>query len=601
MQKYNSRSEVPEEFKWDLTPFFKNEEEFNNTYEECSKLIKELTNYVGCTKDSNRVYEFLNKQVEAMALWEDLYVYSYLINDQELGISDNIVRKNKTEKLEMELMQNSSFFAPELLKLSKEEYENLFITCSELEEYRADLDKTYREKEHILTENEEKIVAELTTAMNHYDDMSSNMLNSQHNYGKVKLEDGSVVTIATNNYRSLMRNKNRDIRKKVYNLFNKKLSEYAQTNASLLNSYVSMNEAIAKIRKYKSSWDAKLFHLNLSDKVFKALVNTTESNYNVVNKYYDLKRRVLGLDILNRYDVSLEMAQSDKEYTIPEAQQLVREAIKPLGDEYLAKYDKVINNRYVDYCQYKGKCSGGYSFSTMRQDSRILMSFNYNLDSVSTLAHEAGHNVHHQFVNLNNPLQYRFPSSIVAEVVSLTNECLLSSYLAEHGNTKEEKLAGIANILGVITSNLFDAVREGKLEQDMYKEVLKNGMVTKDFLDKKSKSSLKKLYGSAVKCDKYASNSWVTRSHYYMNFYLYSYAICISVATNVAKKILEGDKTMLDNYYKFMKLGSDKWPSEAFSVLGVDLESPEVYQNAINYYNDLIDKYEKLSELEVNK
>jgi oligoendopeptidase F len=229
------------------------------------------------------------------------------------------------------------------------------------------------------------------------------------------------------------------------------------------------------------------------------------------------------------------------------------------------------------------------------------MSFNYNLDSVSTLAHEAGHNVHHQFVNQNNALQYRFPSSIVAEVVSLTNECLLSSYLAEKGKTKEEKLSGIANILGVITSNLFDAVREGKLEQDIYKEVLKNGMVTKDFLDKKSKSSLKKLYGPAVKCDKYASNSWVTRSHYYMNFYLYSYAICISVATNVAKKILEGDKIMLDNYYKFMKLGSDKWPNEAFSILGVDLESPQVYQNAIDYFNDLIDKYEEISGLEVNK
>lgn len=599
MQKYNNRSEVPEEFKWDLTPFFKDEEEFNNTFNECSKLVNELKEYVGCTKDANLVYEFLNKQVEAMALWEDLYVYSCLINDQELGISENIVRKNKTEKLEMELMQNSSFFAPELLKLSKDEYENLFISNKKLEEYRADLDKTYREKEHILTENEEKIVAELTTAMNHYDDMSSNLLNSQHNYGKVKLEDGSVVTIATNNFRSLMRNKNKDIRKKVYNLFNKKLSEYSQTNASLLNSYVSMNEAIAKIRKYKDSWDSKLFSLNLSDKVFKTLVKTTEDNYNVVNRYYDLKRRALGLDILNRYDISLEMAKSDREYSIPEAQQLVREAIKPLGEEYLAKYDKVIKNRYVDYCQYKGKCSGGYSFSTMRQDSRILMSFNYNLDSVSTLAHEAGHNVHHQFVNECNPLQYRFPSSIVAEVVSLTNECLLSSYLAENGKTKEEKLAGIANILGVITSNLFDAVREGKLEQDIYKEVLKNGMVTKDFLDKKSKSSLKKLYGSAVKCDKYAANSWVTRSHYYMHFYLYSYAICISVATNVAKKILEGDKEMLDNYYKFMKLGSDKWPMEAFEVLGVDLESPLVYQNAIDYFDDLIKKYEEVSGLEV--
>ena len=110
MQKYNSRSEVPEEFKWDLTPFFKNEEEFNNTYEECSKLIKELTNYVGCTKDSNRVYEFLNKQVEAMALWEDLYVYSYLINDQELGVPESVVRKASTENLNNDLVLNTSLF-----------------------------------------------------------------------------------------------------------------------------------------------------------------------------------------------------------------------------------------------------------------------------------------------------------------------------------------------------------------------------------------------------------------------------------------------------------------------------------------------------------
>ena len=599
MQKYNNRSEVPEEFKWDLTPFFNNEEEFNNTLVKCSKLIEELKDYVGCTKDSNRLYEFLQKQVIAIALWEDLYVYAYLINDQELGISENIVRKNKTEKLEMTLMQNSSFFAPELLKLSKDEYEKLFEENPKLNEFRADLDRTYREKEHILTENEEKIVAELTTAMNHYDDMSSNLLNSQHNYGKVKLDDGSVVTIATNNYRTLMKENNRDVRKKVYNLFNKKISEYSQTNALLLNSYVSMNEAIAKIRKYKSSWDSKLFGLNLSDKVFKTLVSTTESNYDKINRYYDIKRRALGLDILNRYDVSMELAKCAKSYSIPEAQSLVREAIKPLGNEYLAKYVKIINNRYVDYCQYKGKCSGAYSFSTIDQDSRILMSFNYNLDSVSTLAHESGHNVHHQFVNENNDLQYRNPSSIVAEVVSLTNECLLSSYLAKNGKTKEEQLAGISNILGVITSNLFDAVREGKLEQDIYKEVLKNGMVTKDFLDKKSKSSLKKMYGPAVKCDKYAANSWVTRSHYYMHFYLYSYSICISVATNVAKKILEGDTNMLENYYKFMKLGSDKWPMEAFEVLGVDLESSEVYQNAIDYFDDLLDQYEEISGLEV--
>ena len=599
MQKYNNRNEVPEEYKWDLTPFFKNDDEWEESYKKTSELIDELKNYVGCTKDANKLYDFLNKQIEAVALWEDLYVYAYLINDQELGVSESLIRKNKAEALETLLVGNTSFFAPELLSLNVKEYEQLFVDNSKLLEYKADLDKTYREKEHILNASEEKIVSELVNAMNHYDDMSSNLLNSEHDYGKVKLDDGEVVTIATNNYRFLMRNKNVNIRKKVYNLFNKKLAQYSASNAMYLNSYVNMNETIAKIRKYKDSWNSKLFGLNMSDKVFKTLVQTTENNLKSLHRYYELKKEVLGLDVLHRYDLSLEMAKSDKEYSIPEAQKLIREALKPLGEDYLTKYDKIIKNRYIDYCQYKGKRSGGYSFSTVLQDSRILLSYNYNLDSVSTIAHEAGHNVHHQFVNENAAPQYRFVGSIVAEVISLTNECLLSNYLAEHGSSKNEKLAGIANMLGVIANNLFDAVREGKIEQEMYKEVRNGGMITKDFLDKKSRNSLKKYYGPAVKSDKYVSNSWVTRSHYYMNFYLYSYAICISVASSVANKILSGDNDMLNKYYEFMKLGSDNWAIDAFKVLGVDLESPDVYQNAINYFDELIDKYYEILQEEV--
>ena len=598
MQKYNNRSEVPEEFKWDLTPFFKNDDEWEECYNKVSELALELKEYVGCTKDADKLYEFMNKQIETVALWEDLYVYAHLVNDQELGVSDSLVRKSKAENLEAIIMGNTSFFAPELLKLEKNEYEKLFIDNLKLNEYRADLDKTYREKEHILTANEEKIVTELVNSMNHFDDMSSNLLNNQHDYGKVKLENGEIVTIAVNNYRSLMRNKDVNVRKKVYKLFNKKLAQYSDSNAMYLNSYVSMNETIAKIRHFKSAWDSKLFSINMNDKVFKTLVKTTESNLDSLHRYYELKKNVLGLDVLHRYDLSLEMIKSNREYSIPEAQQLVRNALLPLGDEYLKKYDKIINNRYIDYCQYKGKCSGGYSFSTVLQDSRILMSYNYSLDSVSTIAHESGHNVHHQFIAENNPKQYRFVGSIVAEVVSLTNECLLSSYLAQNGKDKEEKLAGISNMLSVIANNLFDAVREGKIEQEMYKELKNGGMVTKDFLDKKSKSSLKKYYGHSVKCDNYACNSWVTRSHYYMDFYLYSYAICVSVATSVARKILSGDKEMLNNYYEFMKLGSDKWAIDAFDVLGIDLESPEVYQNAIDYFNELIDEYYKIDSQE---
>lgn len=597
MQKYNSRDEVPNEYKWDLKDFFKNEEEFTNTYDKTNKLINDLKNYQGCTKDAEKLYEFLSKNIESVALWQDLYVYAYLINDQELGVKTSIERKNKTEKLEALYSANTSFFASELLELSQDEYNKLFDN-PKLNEFKADLDRIYREKEHILTPQEEIIISDLCNSMNHFDDMSSTLLNSEHNYGKIKIDD-ETISIAPNNYRFLMKNKNQDIRKKVYNSFNKVLDQYGSTNASFLNSYISMNDTIAKIRKYKDSWDEKLFSYNLDDQIFKTLVKTTEKRLSSLQKYYVLKKKVSGLSTLHQYDVSLDIAKSNKEYSILEAQDLVLNAIKVLGSDYTARFNKVFKDRYIDYCQYKGKCSGGYSFSTINHNSRILMSYNGELDSVSTIAHEGGHNVHHQYLKDFNKPQHREASSIVAEVASLTNECLLSSYIADNAKTKDEKLSGIANILGVITSNLFGAVREGKMEQEMYEHVHNGGTLTKDYLDDLTKKSLKKYYGKEVKLDKYSKNSWITRSHYYMHFYLYSYAICISVASFVASEILKGNKEVLNNYLEFLKVGSDKWPTEAFEILGVDLNSPQVYEGAIDYFDSLVEKFENIYDSEV--
>ena len=594
MKKYNSRKEVPNKYKWNLTDFFKTEKDFQENLKKCKSLVNDLKKYIGCTKDAHKLYKFLNKEIEAIALWEDLYVYAYLINDQELGNEKSIKRKNQTEQLNLELEMNLSFFAPELLKLSKDEYDNLYKKEEKLLEFKVSLDRIYREKEHTLTENEEQIISSLINSMNHYDDISSTILNSLHDYGTIKVKD-EEVTIATNNYRHLMKNKDKNIRKDVREKFNKTIDQYSTVNAMLLSSYVSMNDTIAKIRHFDSAWDQKLFELNLDNNVFKTLVDTTEDNINVLQKYYKLKKEVLNLEELTSDDMALDMAKLDKEYTIEEAQEIVLEAVKPLGEEYQSKFKKIFDNNYIDYCQYKGKCSGGYSSSTINNNSRILMSYNGNLESISTIAHEGGHNVNHQYVMENNPKQYRNIPRIADEVASLTNECLLSSYLAVNGSTKEERLAGIANILDVIVSNLFGAVREGKMEEDMYNEVHNGGVLTKEFLDKLSYNSLSKYYGNSVKYDDKIKNGWVNRSHYYMNFYLYSYAISISVASYVADKILSGDKKILDKYIEFLKVGSDSWPIDTFKILGIDLCDKTVYKNAINYFDKLIDKYYEIN------
>lgn len=594
MNKYKSRSDVPKKYKWDLTDFFKNEEEFDEELKILKSEIEKTKDFVGCTRDSDKLVKYLRYYIEISNRLENLYIYSYLKSDEELGISKNIDRKNKAEIVYSTFGNYNSFFEPELISLSKNEYDKLFDN-KELLEYKFLLDEIFKNKDHILNEKEEKIINDLVTAMDNYEDISSNMLNSEHDYGTV-LIDGEETVITSTNFRKLLKNKDQKIRKEVFEKFKEVRSRYGGTSASLLDSYVKSNNTLAKIRNFKNAWDRKLFDYNMPEEAYTALVNTVEKNVDKLQKYFRLYKNELGFEELHQYDLNLDLTLNDKEYSIEEAQDIIREALRPLGDDYIACYNKIINNHMIDYCEYKGKCSGGYSCGTSDHDTRILLSFNDDLDSISTIAHECGHNVHHQLVKANNPKQYRGITTLVAEVASLTNECLLSSYLAKNGKTKEEKLAGINNILNVFISNMFGAVREGIMESDFYKYSLDDNSLTKEYLDKLSLDSYKKYYGNEIIIDKNGENSWIGRSHYYADFYLYNYAFCISVASANAKRILSGDKDALDRYMKYLSLGGDIYPIDAFKILGFDLTDSKVYEDAINYFDSLIEEYKKISK-----
>ena len=592
MKKYKNRAEVEEKYKWDLTDLFKDDKDFEKTYDEIQKDVISLKDYVGCTKDKEKLFEFLNKNFNTLATVERLYVYAHLINDQEIGVSKSIDRKNKVSDLFNLYSINTSFFDPELLKLSKKEYEELFENKKMLE-YRKALDDIYRNKEHILDEKSETIINVLTNSMNHFRDMSSTMLNSEHDYGSVKI-DNENEKITTTNYRRLMKNQDRNLRKSVRKKFNSVIDRYAASSAQFLNSYVKANIANAKLHNFKDAWDAKLFRLKLTDKAFTTLIQTVEDNVDSLQRYLKIYQKRFKLNKLYQYDLSLDLTDKKKEYSIEEAQDLCIKTISSLGDDYTKHFKKIFDNRYIDYAVYPSKRSGGYSFAPLDRDSKILMSYNYDLESVSTIIHEGGHNVHDQYISESNPLEYRIVSTIISEVASLTNECLLSNYLANNAKTKEDKIAGISNIVTVILSNLFGAVREGKMELDFYNYVNEGNTITKDYMKELELASLNKYYGNTIKLDNISGLSWVTRSHYYNNYYLFDYAFCISVAANVASKILDGDKEMLNKYLKFLKAGSDIDIIDVFKIIDVDLEDRTVYENAIKYFDSMVKKLEEL-------
>ena len=259
MKDYKNREEIEEKYKWDLTEYYKNDDEFFTSYDKLNKDLDILKKYVGCTADSARLYEYLEKETKLEAEVERMYIYAAVRNDEVLGQPVPLDMLNKADLLITKLNNLIAFFNPELLKLSKDKYEKLFSDNDELVMYKPYLDDIYRYKKHILTEEEEKIVTSLTAATNDFSHISSNLLNSEHDYGKVTTENGKKVELTTTNSRFLKTSKNRKTRKEADTKMLKKASSYATTSASLLNNYVKLKDTLASIYHFDNSLEAKLF------------------------------------------------------------------------------------------------------------------------------------------------------------------------------------------------------------------------------------------------------------------------------------------------------------------------------------------------------
>ena len=595
MGKYKNRKEVPIKYQWDLTEFFESDKKWEQELNRVKKLLPKIKKYKNNLNDPYKLEEYLNLDIDISNSILDLYVYAYLSHDVDLEDSIYIEMKNKASSLSSEYELINAFAVPEILKLDEVSFKNAFKKNKNLLKFKAYLTDIYKEKKHTLSEGEEAIISSLTETYSSYSDLSSILLDLEHNYGKVEI-DNELITIATNNVRYLKKNNDPKIREEVSNKFNNVLKQYQVTASSLLNYYVKNNINLAKIRKYKSPWHRKLDSLHLKQVIFDSLIGVSRNNSNINKKYYKLAKKALKLPVLYNYDLSLDWNKSTDKYSIEDAQNLIKEALNILGDDYLGKLEKVFDNQYIDYCQYKGKVSGGYSYATYRKNSRILLSYNESVEDIFTIIHEVGHNIHHQYVNDNNEEWYRHTPSIIAEVASLTNEILLSNYLYKNGKNKTEKLIGLENFIKTFKSNFFGAVMEGELELKMYDHVQNGNSITADFLNNEADSLLSHYIGDSIEKSDYDKLMWITRSHYFMDFYLFSYAICISVACIVAEKIINNEDDFILKYKKFLSCGSNLKPIEIFKTLGIDITKKEIYEQAVKYFNSKLDLYEKLSE-----
>lgn len=590
------RNTIDEKYKWDLTQIFKSTEEFEECYKKAETLIEDFKKYENIMgENAKNFYETINTYYEITRTLDKLYVYTNLLSDTDT--SDNTYQslKIKVSNLLDKWSKASFFVTPTILKKNEQEIEKYYIEEPKLKDYEIILKREFRYKEHTLSDEEEKLLSNLTKMFNNNYQTYELLKDSDLTFGTILDENEKEVVLTESNYSIYIESKDRRVRKDAFKTLYQTYKQFINSFASTLSGNINENITIAKIKKYNSTIEWCLYHDELDETIYNNLINTVSNNMNILYKYYSLKKEILNLDELHLYDIYTPLIKNfEKKYSYEEAKETVLKALSILGEDYISTLEKGLENNWVDVYPSPSKRTGGYSGGSYDTAPYILLNYQEKYNDMSTLAHEAGHSMHSYYTRKNNSYQYGDYSIFVAEVASTTNEILLAKYLLKTSNNKEEKLFILDNLMNLFKATIYRQTMFAEFEQAIYKDAENDIPLTADYLSEKYYELNKKYFGSNVVIEKEIQYEWARIPHFYYNFYVYKYATGLSAACHIANDILSGKENAVENYKSFLKCGSKKNPIDSLKLAGVDLTKKEVVESAINMFNDTIDDFKKL-------
>lgn len=593
--EYKNRKETPKAYKWDLTAYYKDDKEWEKDYLKIIKEFENIKSYEGkVTKSANMLYQTLEEYFAYESRLTKLFVYASLRHDEDLEDADASMLYNKIYKTYNDFCAAASFIEPEIIKEETSKVEKLLET-KKLNKYKFYVTNILREKEHMLSSSEEKLIAKLTSTNHTFKNVNMTLLNSTLDYGEVKSEK-ETRKITNSNYHIIMESTDRNIRRDAYEKLTSKIAEFKNIFAENLVSNMKNTSSMAEIRKFTSTIDSLLFSSNIPKSVVDSLYKVINKNLNVYQKYLKLIKNSLGLKELAYYDLNAQILTDEMSFSIEDAQYLIGEATKIYGEEYHDIIEKAFEEKWIDYCSYKGKASGAYCTSCYGAHPVVLTNFFGKFGDVSAVAHELGHAVNFYLSQQSNNKHDYNNDIFVAEVASLTNEIILSNYVIEHSRNKNLKLIALYNLINLIQNNLFDACLEGELENKAYALIDNGETIDAEYLSNTIYDIRSKYYKDVVNLDDKSKYSWIRREHYFYPFYLFKYATGVSAAIMIATKIINNEDDMKNKYISFLKMGDTDYPVELLKKIGIDMTKEEVYENAVNFFNNLIDEFDKESD-----
>ena len=593
MQEPKARKDMDPRYLWDLSSIIESAAEFERQFKEAQAQVSAFSTWQGHVGENPR--KAIREAMEMNRLLERLLVYAAMYADQDGGDSQAQDQLTRARSLAAKAESAVSFLQPELLSLPEQTLLDM-KNDPDFSEYDVFVDDLLRNKPHTLSAKEERLLAMTNELMGAPDAVYTMLSDVDMPFPVVKDEEGNQVKLSNAMYGRLIRSRNREVRRGAFEAMMKGYNDYRQTYAATYRYSVKGDVVGARARNFDSAIEASLFPDRIPVAVYDNLLSGIEAMRPAMKKYMELRKKKLGVDEVHLYDLYVSIVDDfDMKLTYPEAFQVVKKGLAPLGEHYAQLLDEAYNNHWIDVYENRGKHSGAYSWGTYGTHPYVLMNFTEDLNGTTTLAHELGHAMHSWHSNHAQPFAKAGYSLFVAEVASTCNEMLLMRALMDEYKDDQKASAYLANqLLEEFRGTVYRQTMFAAFERESHRMEEAGQPLTADSLGELHYRLNQQYYGDGCVIDDCVRSEWMRIPHFYRAFYVYKYATGFSAAVFIANRILTEGQPAVDDYMKFLSAGGSLPPLDALRLAGVDMENPATVQDALKVFADSVDQLEAL-------
>ncbi|MBQ4094577.1 MAG: oligoendopeptidase F [Oscillospiraceae bacterium] len=589
------RSELPQEYTWDLTALFESDDAWLREHEALGELPARIASYQGKLGDAEQLLSFLRLQDEVTLRLSALFCYASCKADEDTANSFYQDLRGKGMGVYVGISAAGAFATPEIMALTDEQVDALYAAQPALEEYRRSIYAIRRRAAHILSAECEQLLASAAEMADGPDTIGGVLRNAELKFPAVTDAEGNTHPLTNGSLTSLLESTDVNFRKQVFESYYNRLGEYKNTIAATLDAQFKQLRFFANARKYENTLEASLDANEVPVAVYHNLIEAVHQNLDKMYHYVRLRKQMLGLDELHMYDgYTPIVADAAAEVPFEQAKQTILEALAVLGDDYVALLKKGFEERWIDVYENEGKRSGAYSTGGAHPHPFVLLNYKDNLDSCFTLAHEMGHALHSYHSVQAQPVSDSDYVIFVAEVASTCNEVLLMRHLLATTTDKKQRAYLINHFLDSFKGTVFRQTMFAEFELLMGRMSEAGETLTADALCKKYHEINSLYFGPDMVSDEGIALEWARIPHFFYNYYTFQYATGFSAAVAIAERILKEGASAVADYKKFLSGGSSADPISLLKIAGVDMSTPEPVNAALALFGELVDELEAL-------